>query len=455
MADAPLLAMDVLQWARHFRNFPGQGQFDLDELLRAGAARRATPARCRSRSSTTSSARRRTGAPRSTRCARCSTSRARPRPARARARGRAATARAALRAGSSCSIRRRRRRSAASPSSSSRVDDAAAPSARRLLRAARLPRAGRHRSKAGRRCSGKATIHLVVNAEPDSFARARFDEHGPWCAPSACATDDPARAVDARRRAALGALRQPARHRRAAPAGDALARRHLVHFVPSELGGDGLAAVDFVVEPRHGAALPAPACGASTMSRSAWRPTSSTPGSCSAAPCSASSAGESLELADPFGLVRSCGVANARPQRAHRPQRLAEPAHAHRAHRRGDRRRRRCITSPSTAPTSSPPSQRCASAASRFVADLANYYDDLLARFDTRPGAASSGCAARHPLRPRRPPASTSTSTPRASPTASSSRSCSARGYDAYGALNAPARMASQAQADAEPEPQR
>ena len=40
MADAPLLAMDVLQWARHFRNFPGQGQFDLDnffeQVLRAG-----------------------------------------------------------------------------------------------------------------------------------------------------------------------------------------------------------------------------------------------------------------------------------------------------------------------------------------------------------------------------------------------------------------------------------
>ena len=40
MADAPLLAMDVLQWARHHRNFPGQGQFDLEnffeQVLRAG-----------------------------------------------------------------------------------------------------------------------------------------------------------------------------------------------------------------------------------------------------------------------------------------------------------------------------------------------------------------------------------------------------------------------------------
>ncbi|MDB5819442.1 MAG: sugar phosphate isomerase/epimerase and 4-hydroxyphenylpyruvate protein, partial [Rhizobacter sp.] len=40
MADAPLLAMDVLQWARHHRNFPGQGQFDcetfFEQTLRAG-----------------------------------------------------------------------------------------------------------------------------------------------------------------------------------------------------------------------------------------------------------------------------------------------------------------------------------------------------------------------------------------------------------------------------------
>src|SRR4029453_4783041 len=40
LADAPLLVMDVLQWARHYRNFPGQGHFDLENFfeltLRAG-----------------------------------------------------------------------------------------------------------------------------------------------------------------------------------------------------------------------------------------------------------------------------------------------------------------------------------------------------------------------------------------------------------------------------------
>ncbi|PVZ11371.1 MULTISPECIES: 3-dehydroshikimate dehydratase QuiC [unclassified Pseudomonas] len=33
MADAPILAMDVLEWSRHFRNFPGQGDFDLPGFL--------------------------------------------------------------------------------------------------------------------------------------------------------------------------------------------------------------------------------------------------------------------------------------------------------------------------------------------------------------------------------------------------------------------------------------
>lgn len=33
LADAPLMAMDVLQWSRHYRCFPGQGGFDLPGLL--------------------------------------------------------------------------------------------------------------------------------------------------------------------------------------------------------------------------------------------------------------------------------------------------------------------------------------------------------------------------------------------------------------------------------------
>jgi 4-hydroxyphenylpyruvate dioxygenase len=40
LADAPLMAMDVLQWSRHYRCFPGQGGFDLaplvEQVIRSG-----------------------------------------------------------------------------------------------------------------------------------------------------------------------------------------------------------------------------------------------------------------------------------------------------------------------------------------------------------------------------------------------------------------------------------
>ncbi|MER7722641.1 TIM barrel protein [Streptomyces sp. NPDC096323] len=35
LADAPLMGMDVLQWSRHYRCFPGQGDFDLAEFVRS------------------------------------------------------------------------------------------------------------------------------------------------------------------------------------------------------------------------------------------------------------------------------------------------------------------------------------------------------------------------------------------------------------------------------------
>ncbi|MFE9859103.1 TIM barrel protein [Streptomyces sp. NPDC005780] len=35
LADAPLMGMDVLQWSRHYRLFPGQGDFDLAEFVRS------------------------------------------------------------------------------------------------------------------------------------------------------------------------------------------------------------------------------------------------------------------------------------------------------------------------------------------------------------------------------------------------------------------------------------
>ena len=55
MADAPVLQMDVLEWSRHFRCFPGQGEFDLAGFL-APILQTGYRGRCRWRSSTTVSA---------------------------------------------------------------------------------------------------------------------------------------------------------------------------------------------------------------------------------------------------------------------------------------------------------------------------------------------------------------------------------------------------------------
>ena len=35
MADAPIMSMDILSWSRHYRSFPGQGDFPLLEFMRA------------------------------------------------------------------------------------------------------------------------------------------------------------------------------------------------------------------------------------------------------------------------------------------------------------------------------------------------------------------------------------------------------------------------------------
>ena len=62
LADAPWLDMDVMSWSRHFRCFPGQGDFPLTRVHGRGRRDRLSAAWSRSRSSTISSAR----APRAT-----------------------------------------------------------------------------------------------------------------------------------------------------------------------------------------------------------------------------------------------------------------------------------------------------------------------------------------------------------------------------------------------------
>jgi 4-hydroxyphenylpyruvate dioxygenase len=309
MADAQWLAMDVLQWSRHHRCFPGQGQFDLARflecVLRAGYTGplsleifndlfREAPNR-------------RT----------------------------AVDAMASLLFLESETRARLEARSEQGASAPTRVpvldrielfdpptapvlegiaflefavDDASEWLLGTVLEKLGFRHAGRHRSKAVT-LYRQGDINLVLNAEPDSFARAHFDEHGPSLCAISLRTDDSFRALNratafhcARFDSRVGPheLRIPAIR---APDGS------VVYFVASELGSKRLYEIDFALEPQpgdpDGAGLKAVdhvALGLPVDQLDTWI--------LFYRAVLAMKPGDSLELSDPFGLVRSCGVAS-------------------------------------------------------------------------------------------------------------------------------------------------
>ncbi len=171
LADAPRLSMDPLSWSRHFRSFPGQGELPVAGFLRDVLAAgyrgplsleifndefRSAPAR---------------------------------RIARDGLRGLIWAEEAAGATGLP-----------APPALSGiefvefAVDAAAAEELGAFLGTLGFRLAGRHRSKA-------VTLHrngdanLVLNAEPDSAASERFEQHGPCACAMAFRVDDPGRAL--------------------------------------------------------------------------------------------------------------------------------------------------------------------------------------------------------------------------------------------------------------------
>ena len=212
IADAPKLAMDVLEWSRHYRCFPGQGDFDLAtftaQVVKTGYTRAAVARNFQRRLSRRADRHHR-----------------RRRPSVAAASSRNRRARCSKAPGS-------RQRSCIDPPAAPAhvgyqflefaVDDATRVEARRLARqAAAFALAGRHRSK-------DVTLYrhgagsIVLNAEPDSFASAFFQQHGLSLCASAFRVDDARlafeRAAGLRLRAVFRA-RRPERARAAGRAG--------------------------------------------------------------------------------------------------------------------------------------------------------------------------------------------------------------------------------------------
>ncbi|WP_093383834.1 bifunctional sugar phosphate isomerase/epimerase/4-hydroxyphenylpyruvate dioxygenase family protein [Variovorax sp. OV329] len=300
MADAPLLAMDVLQWARHHRCFPGQGElpvFDFfEQVLRSGYQGnlsleifndifRETPNR--------------------------------------------RTAVDAMRSLLFLESEMRVRVPEASPALGLfdpppaptldgirfiefAADEKAAADLDGLFTTMGFSQAGQHRSKAVK-LYRQGDIHFIVNAQPGSHARERF-ELAKDC--TVCAlgigSPDPMSAV-ARATQLLsrwhdspvgpGEMRVPAT---VMPGGN------LMHFVDTVEGVEALFKADFVPEPADPktdaqgvglARVDHVALGLAPDQLHTWM--------LFARSVLGLEAGESLELADPFGLVQSRGLANA------------------------------------------------------------------------------------------------------------------------------------------------
>lgn len=328
MADAPLMAMDVLQWARHHRSFPGQGDFDcvsfLEKTLQAGYTGplsleifndvfRETPNRrtavdaMRSLLWLESEVRGRLGEDDSRQPA----VRAEPVEAlREASTGSARTGGVARTGGAAIELFD----PPPVPTLSDigfiefAADEASASALGAQFEQLGFRRIGRHRSKAVT-LYRQGDVHFIVNAQPDSFARERFDLHGTSVCALGLHAGDAQQAVD--HAVAMCSLRHDSPRGPGevpvpaivAPGGN------LIHFIPGEMSTGALFDADFVLDGEAdcaGAGLRSVdhlALGLAVDQQDTWVLFSRavlglTPG-------------ESLELADPFGLIRSRGVANA------------------------------------------------------------------------------------------------------------------------------------------------
>ena len=304
--------------------------------------------------------------------------------------------------------------------------------------------AGRHRSKEVS-LYRQGNINLVLDAEPDSFARAHFDEHGPSICAVSLTTDDSVRAQN--RAMALNCPRFDSRigpreqkiPAICAPDGS------LVYFVAAELGSGALYEIDFDLRARS--SMEAVDAGLRRIDHIAL-----------GLPVEALDTwilfyravlgmepGDSLELSDPYGLVRSCGVASA-----NRAVRVVLNVSQSRSTQTA-----KAVSSQGGA-TVHHIAFACAdifatvealvARGARFVPISVNYYDDLLARFDL-PEATVARMRRLNVLYERLADGEYfhAYSEPFAGRFFFEIVQRTG-GYDGYGALNAPARIASQAQ---------
>jgi 4-hydroxyphenylpyruvate dioxygenase len=323
------------------------------------------------------------------------------------------------------------------------VDDPAAEALGALLVPTRLqarrptPHEGGHALSAGRHPACRQRRAGVAGAHPLRRPGAGGLRHRPG-------DERPAAGGQPRRRAAVGAAREPAWRARAAAAGDHRARRD---DRPFRARGRGAALdADFVTAagdaPSADAGLVAIdhiALGLAQDQFDTWI--------LFAKAVLGLERGESLELADPFGLIRSSGVANA--ERSVRmvlnvslSQRTRTARQVSATGRSGGGVQHIALGTDDIFATMA----RLREDGVRFVPISANYYDDLLARLDL--DEATVRRMQSLDILYDRSPSGGEFLHAYAEPFADRFffEIVQRRAYDGYGAVNAPARMAAQEQ---------
>lgn len=303
LADAPRLSMDVLQWSRHYRCFPGQGQFDLatflEKLLVAGYT---GPISLEVFNDLFREAPNRRTATDAMQSLLFLEGQVREKLER---RGEASAAKVLDRI------------ELFDPPAAPllqgveflefAVDDEAEAALAALLEKLGFRRAGRHRSK-NVLLYRQGDINLILNAEPDSFASLHFARHGPSICAIGLRTDDNIRALNratalhcprVESRVGPNELKIPAIR---APDGG------LIYFVPPSQGSKTLYDIDFALdqtdanEPQANltkidhTALAVPVDQVDTWTLFYRAVLGLEPG-------------DTLDLADPYGLIRSGGLA--------------------------------------------------------------------------------------------------------------------------------------------------
>ena len=446
MADAPLLAMDVLQWARHFRNFPGQGQFDVERffelVLLAGYT---GPLSLEIFNDIFRQAPNRRTATDAMRSLLYLEGRVRERLERAvRENGADSVAQARV-------LDRIELFDPPAPPKLSgiafiefAVDDESGAALATLLERFGFHRAGEHRSKPVT-LYRQGRINLVLNRDPQAPSRARLTESGPAVSAIGLWTDDPVRAVN--RATALQSARAESRvgANEVAIPGIVAPGGIIVYFVDAQLAPHRLFEIDFQASPQASSStalvdrIDHVAFGMTQDRLDTW-----------ILFCRAvlgMSPGDSLELSDPYGLVRSAGIAtrdrsvrfvlNVSLSERTRTARTVSAAGGLSVHHIA-------LSSPNIIDSLTALRARGAT----FVPISGNYYDDLLARLDVE----KSRVDRMRDLDILYDAANGEYLHTYSNPFADRfffeiiERSGD---YDAYGAMNAPARMASQEQSDA------